>query len=131
MLPGLDDAAVLLEAKHIMMDKFIIDSGRPDCSCHTILSQIDIERAELRSAIDERTCRMLILGKVSLVGCRIIGRERLPYHGIIVKVHPEQTEIAAGIELKQVALRELLAVLHHGCRLHILVPTVLNSHITH
>ena len=74
---------------------------------------------------------MLILGKVSLVGCRIIGRERLTYHGIVVEVHPEQTEIAAGIELKQVALRELLAVLHHGCRLHILVPTVLNSHITH
>ena len=74
---------------------------------------------------------MLILGKVSLVGCRIIGRERLTYHGIVVEVHPEQTEIAAGIELKQVALRELLAVLHHGCRLHILVAAILYRHITH
>ena len=74
---------------------------------------------------------MIVFRQVPLVGCRIRGHDRFPDDIFVVEVHPQHTHVAAGVELEQVALREVVAVLHHGGAGHILVLAVLKRHITY
>ena len=111
------------------MHELIIRSRAPLGGGSTV-DDLDIKRRQGRGRVGQAEGRVVVLREMTLVRRRIGGQDRIPDDIPVVEIHPEHAHVAAGVELEQVALREVVAVLHHGGAGHVLILAVLYGHIT-
>ena len=66
-----------------------------------------------------------------IVLSRAVHDQRLPYHGLIIEVHPEYPHVALTVKLDEVALGKFIPVFHRGLAGHALVIARLQRHIAY